>query len=434
MGDEWGRIRLMTTPDPATHRAKDHEDAGAAPVGGEAPAVLERCAFAGCGNSRAPYQGRGPRPRYCEQEVDGVLHNRRNYFRSTGGGPARRAGVVGTGQAPERSARPVSLARASVPVLVEQMGELLAGQAAAQNALFDRLEAVAVDLAGGDAVAVEVTAVQREARAEIEEAEDAARAADERATVAAADVEEARAAARAALTAAEDADGRAARAEAAAQQSQAAAAGAEERSAAAERRIAELTTELTTRTDERDTARAERDAAVADGRQLAARLEDAHAAAGRQADELAAARADIERLTGTRQALTEQLTGARADTDRERRRAEVAELAVARADAAAAAAGDALHTAREDHNAAIERLIVAAREQRDQDHAAHRDEIERLGAELTAARDATEDARSHLAAAREAAAEQRGALTAELTAARRALDELRERPAEPDRP
>ena len=391
----------------------------------------ERCVFPGCVHPRAPYQGRGPRPRYCGQEVDGVLHDRHTYFRAAATGRRQPgAGQRGPGEQPERSPRPVSLARASVPVLVAELGELLTGHTAAQAALIGRFEATIADLASGDALAVEVAAVQRDARAEIEAAEITAEDADGRARTATADAEQARATAREAVTAAEDAEDRAARADATATEARAGAAAADERAAAALRRVEELTAALQTRTGERDTAREERDTAAAARDELTGRLDDARATAARQADELTTARAEVDRLTGAHDELAAQLATARGDRDAERRRADTATQAVDRADAAAAAAREALETERADHRAEIERITLAAREQRAQDQATHRGEVDRLTTELQAAhtaadtaRGAVERARAEHAATREAAAEQRG----ELAAARRALTDERDR-------
>lgn len=120
---------------------------------------LEPCQFPGCANTME-YAGSGRRPKYCYQVVGGVMHDRVNAKRIADGGvPARRRGVPD-----DALARPIAHA-----------GQTVAEQVAA---LISRLEVSGAELrealgtlADPDAVAAEIAAVRRVARAEIDQAQ-----------------------------------------------------------------------------------------------------------------------------------------------------------------------------------------------------------------------------------------------------------------------
>lgn len=235
---------------------------------------LEPCQFPGCANTME-YAGSGRRPKYCYQVVGGVMHDRVNAKRIADGGvPARRRGELD-----DALARPIARAEQTV---AEQVTTLISRLEVSGQELRSALGT----LADPDAVAAEIAAVRRAARAEV----DAAQAA----------TDEARAQARAARDAA----------------------------AAARRSAAESDDDAAAALAERDAAELARDEAVAAREAAEAQLAATRAELEQQVADLTAerdaARAETERVTTE---LTAQLAGVRAEL----------ETAVAERDAAAAA-------------------------------------------------------------------------------------------------
>lgn len=252
------------------------ESAGTGPVESASPGTggpagrartgtleLVACQFpGGCANSME-YAGAGRPPKYCYQVVDGVMHDRVNAKRVFDGGvPARRRR-----EPDDAPARPIACAGQTV---AEQVTALIARLEVSGAELREALGT----LADPDAVAAEIAAVRRAARAEV----DAAQAA----------TDEARAQARAARDAAEVAR------RSAAESDDAAAA------ALAERDAAELA---------RAEAVAAREAAEA---QLAATRAELEQQVADLAEERDAARVETERVTTE---LTAQLAGVRAELE-----------------------------------------------------------------------------------------------------------------------
>lgn len=269
---------------------------------------LVPCQFpGGCANSME-YAGSGRRPKYCYQVVGGVMHDRVNAKRIADGGvPARRRGEID-----DALARPIARAGQSV---TDQVAVLIARLDHSSSELRDALDT----LADPEAVAAEIAAAQRVARAEVDAAQAVA--------------DEARAQARAARAAAE-----AARRSAAASDDEAATAVAERDAAeyaraeavtareAAEAQLAEARAELEQQiadlTAERDTARAETERVTTElTAQLAgvrAELQTAiaerdTAAAERDttAADLAATRRDLDRAETDRARLADEINDLR---------------------------------------------------------------------------------------------------------------------------
>ncbi|WP_145986117.1 hypothetical protein [Pseudonocardia sp. EC080619-01] len=291
------------------------------------------------------YAGAGRRPKYCYQVVGGVMHDRVNAKRiADGGTPARRRG-----EPDDALARPIARAGQTV---TDQVAALIARLEEGGTELRDALGT----LADPEAVAAEIAAAQRAARAEI----DAAQAA----------TDQARAEARAARDAAEterdhavatraslDTELAHARADLAQRDTELAAARAEAEQVSAE--LVAMRADLDAVTAERDTALAARDTAVTATTQVTGELAALTRDHSRTETELASARQRAEQLATERDTIAANLT---------------AELAVARRDldrteTDRARLADELHEAREQAaesraaRAGAESSLSALREQ-----------------------------------------------------------------------
>lgn len=333
---------------------------------------LEPCQFPGCANTME-YAGSGRRPKYCYQVVGGVMHDRVNAKRIADGGvPVRRRGVPD-----DALARPIARAEKTV---AEQVAALISRLEVSGEELRSALGT----LADPDAVAAEIAAVRRAARAEVDQAQAAtdearaqARAAQDAAEAArrsAAESDDDAAAALAERGAAELARAEAVAARLAAE-AQLAATRAEleqqvsdltaERDAAraeTERVTTELTAqlagvraELETAVAERDTAAAARDTTAAETERVNAELAVLTREHTRTESQLAEARARVEQLVIERDTTAADLAATRRDRDR--------------AETDRARLADELHETREqaaEHRAgraAAESSLAALREQ-----------------------------------------------------------------------
>ncbi|WP_308820057.1 hypothetical protein [Pseudonocardia alni] len=312
---------------------------------------LEPCQFpGGCANTME-YAGSGRRPKYCYQVVGGVMHDRVNAKRILDGGtPARRRGEVD-----DALARPIARAGQSV---TDQVAALIARLDHSSSELRDALDT----LADPEAVAAEIAATQRAARAEVDAAQAVA--------------DEARAQARAARTDAEAARRSAAASDAEAIEAAEARADAElarDTAIAArdvlEGEIAQVRAELEQRDTElaaalaerdtltaaRDSAIAARDTATAESARVTTELQALTREHTRVETELADARRQVELLVGERDTAAADLSAARRDLDR--------------AETDRARLADELHEVREqavEHRAAraaAESSLAALREQ-----------------------------------------------------------------------
>ncbi|MEQ3552837.1 hypothetical protein WIS52_20410 [Pseudonocardia nematodicida] len=287
---------------------------------------LERCQFPGGCAHTMEYAGSGRRPKYCYQVVGGVMHDRSNAKRiADGATPARRRGETDDAQA-----RPIARA-----------GQTVTDQVAALTAFLEErtgdLREALVTLADPDAVAAEIAAAQRAARAQVDQAQ----AATDDARAQARTAQTAAEAARRSAAASDDEAAEAVYARAAAEQARDEALAAREQ---AETQLAQLSTDLEEQSGEldtaraetdrvttelaaaraeleeataaRDTARAERDTATGDRDQVAAELAAATRDHTRAHTELTEARARVEALATDRDTATADLAGLRRDLDR----------------------------------------------------------------------------------------------------------------------
>ncbi len=275
----------------------------------------------GCSN-RIEYSGVGRKPKYCAQVVGGVLHSRLNAQKARNGQLVLPA--AGSRPQPDTAApRPVSLARAGIEVLRDQIAAALAEHRDSLGGLIGRFEEAVATATDPDAAAAEVTAAHREARTQIDAAETARDSAEAAARLAAAEAQAARVATQQAETAAEDA-------------------------------LAEVD-DLTT---ERDVLRADRTALAAE----LDRSRDQHATVARHRDELA----DQLRAAADQDAAQEQQLAALRDeiiqlhtqlgAEQRRvaeleRRTELAEQRADRGDTAIASLGQQLDATRADATA-----------------------------------------------------------------------------------
>ncbi|WP_060577243.1 MULTISPECIES: hypothetical protein [unclassified Pseudonocardia] len=121
---------------------------------------LEACQFPGGCPHTVEYAGTGRRPKYCYQVVGGVMHDRGNAKRvADGGAPARRRG-----EPDDAAARPVTRAQQTVQTQVT-------GLATRLEEVSGELRDALGNLADPDAVAAEIAAARRGARAEIDTAQ-----------------------------------------------------------------------------------------------------------------------------------------------------------------------------------------------------------------------------------------------------------------------
>lgn len=280
----------------------------------------DRCQFPGGCSNVIEYAGTGRRPKYCYQVVAGLLHDRGNAKKVLDGStlPARRRGDSGNSEQSET--RPVTRAQHTVQT---QVAGLAARLDEAAGELRDALE----QLADSDAVAAEIAAARRAARAEVDQAQAAADDAHARARLAEADAAEAR---RSAVDSDQEAEtaGDARRA-------------AEESLAHAEAQRDELAGQLNATRAELEATQQALDEAHAERDQLQRDLDTAHTeltATGHDRDE---ARGDRDRMRGELAELAHALEQVQADRDTTRARADqlqterdtaVADTAAARRD------------------------------------------------------------------------------------------------------
>jgi hypothetical protein len=343
----------------------------AAPAGAGAPAGI--CAIPGCmrpveSETTGRGAGReaprvGPKNKYCQQvDGSGARHDKTLAFRirknqvtwppGTGDinadaepGP----GGVGTGD----DRRPVSVARSTLELLLDQLGDVTEQHEQRMAGISGAIRDTVATLADPDAALAEMAAVQREARRRVDAAENERDVALERLRT----VQHAAAAAEQARLAAEETTEQALTdlelvTEAAAA-SDARAAAAETALAEQQTRTAELDAELAARTAERDRLDEALGAATGQIAELTAQLAAAGELAEHRAAELAAAGAAHTALSANRDQLAEQLTA-------QRRRAETAEAGAARGETELAGA-------RAEHTALTrdrDRLITELAEQR----------------------------------------------------------------------
>lgn len=322
---------------------------------------LEACQFPGGCPHTVEYAGTGRRPKYCYQVVGGVMHDRGNAKRvADGGTPARRRGELD-----DAAARPVTRAQQTVQSQVT-------GLATRLEEVSGELRDALGNLADPDAVAAEIAAARRAARAEIDQAQAERDEAQARARTAEADAVAARRSAAAsdaeaeaaeqACQLAEDAQARAeaerdeatgevsaSRAELEATQHALDEARTER--ARLQRDLDTTRTELASAVQDRDAAEAERDRLRGEMAEQARAVEEVQAerdAARAAAEQLRterdtaraeteAARRDVERLQTERdQALVDRDTrAAERDTAREQAADARTQLAVAESSIAA---------------------------------------------------------------------------------------------------
>lgn len=274
---------------------------------------LEPCQFpGGCANVME-YGGSGRRPKYCYKVVSGVMHDRANAKRILDGGtPARRRDEA----ADDAAARPITRAGQSV---TEQVTALIMRLERSSAELREALDTVA----DPEAVAAEIAAARRAARAEV----DAAQAATDEARAQARAARDDAAAARrsAAASDAEAADAAEAREAAELDRDTAIAARAalEDEVAQVRAELEQRDTELAAVHAERDTLTADRDAAItardtaaAEAGRVTAELQALEHEHTRTETELADARRQVESVTAARDTAAAELATVRRDLDR----------------------------------------------------------------------------------------------------------------------
>jgi hypothetical protein len=276
----------------------DARGSSAASTGRGGEADEERyvlCQFPGC-THRIPYSGKGRPPAYCGQTIGGVAHTRLTVHRMNNRGEQPTAVIAG-GDASASSAeeadapvRPVSLARASLESLQQQIGDVVAVHEARMTVLAAQIREAVATASDPDAAAAEVTSAHREARALVDVAETAR--------------DEALTAARAAARAAE----RAATEQAAAEQ-------------IAEQSLAET-----------EAAEHARDEAVDRAESAAEQLIAVTADRDDLGRQLAAVRQEVTDLRHDRDQVAEQLEQQQVAVAEQRQRAEIAEKAASRAE------------------------------------------------------------------------------------------------------
>lgn len=183
-------------------------------AGPDATASVLACEFPGGCPNTVDYAGVGRKPRYCGLAVDGVAHTRYNAHRVNQGALT----LPAPGSRPAASAadppapRPVSLARASIEALRDEIAQTVTAHQHAMRDLSARITDTLAAATDPDAAAAEVAAAHREARAQIDTAEAAeadararARAAEATATAAHAEKAQAEQAAEDALAERDDA-------------------------------------------------------------------------------------------------------------------------------------------------------------------------------------------------------------------------------------
>jgi chromosome segregation ATPase len=285
------------------------------------PPTSERwvsCEIPGC-TQRMPYSGRGAPPKYCGQTVQGVRHTRLTAHRLVKGqitlplpgNGQTTAEVVEQGEVEGEEARPVTAARMTLELLLAEVSALVSGHEKRLGVLAEQISHAVRTAADTDAVAAEVSAAHRAARAEIDRAE--------------AERDQALGQAREARRNAEAAD---------------------ERATVAETAAEEALTEVETAQLARDQAIGERDELTAVAAVLRTELQTSRA----QADQLRKQVTDLQReaseLTSAQNKLNRQLQAERVASEQRRQRAESAEREAIRAAAQAEQLSIELSTAR----------------------------------------------------------------------------------------
>jgi chromosome segregation ATPase len=270
---------------------------------------------------RMPYSGRGAPPKYCGQVVEGVKHTRLTAHRLAkgqitlpvpDGGQAAVAGRQEAGSEVEGGeARPVTAARMTLELLLTEVAAQVTGHEQRMGVLAEQISQAVRTAGDADAVAVEVSAAHRAARAEVDRAE--------------AERDQAIEQAREARRAAEVSDERASLAEAAAE---------------------EALTDLETAQRARAQAIGERDELAAAAAVLRDEVEAARAQVDQLREQLTTLQQQAAQLTSERTELTRQLDAERAAVEQQRQRAESAERHAIRAATQAEQLSTELTTAR----------------------------------------------------------------------------------------
>lgn len=137
------------------------------------------CEIPGC-THRMPYAGRGAPPKYCGQTVGGLKHTRLTAHRLTkgqitlpspAGGPVVAVEREEHGEGPDEQARPVTAARMTLELLVAEVSTQVIGHEQRMSVLAEQITEAVRTAADADAVAAEVSAAHRGARAEVDQAE-----------------------------------------------------------------------------------------------------------------------------------------------------------------------------------------------------------------------------------------------------------------------
>ncbi|MGH3926021.1 MAG: hypothetical protein ACRDTT_24710, partial [Pseudonocardiaceae bacterium] len=105
------------------------------------------CEIPGCAH-RMPYSGRGAPPKYCGQTVEGLKHTRLTAHRLSKGHITLAPGATAGPVDPQRGeidgdARPVTVARMTLELLLAQVAEQIAGHEQRMAALAGQITAAA---------------------------------------------------------------------------------------------------------------------------------------------------------------------------------------------------------------------------------------------------------------------------------------------------
>ena len=145
------------------------------------PAPTERwvtCEIPGC-THRMHYAGRGAPLKYCGQTVEGVKHTRLTAYRLAKGQltlPSPAGGQVSAverempAEGDDEQARPVTAARMTLELLLAEVSAQVIGHEQRMGALAEQISHAVGTAADADAVAAEVSAAHRGARAEVDRA------------------------------------------------------------------------------------------------------------------------------------------------------------------------------------------------------------------------------------------------------------------------
>ncbi|MGH3589503.1 MAG: hypothetical protein ACRDRF_00495 [Pseudonocardiaceae bacterium] len=131
------------------------------------------CEIPGCAH-RMPYSGRGAPPKYCGQAVEGLRHTRLTAYRLSKGHitlPAASGPSDPEREEVDGDARPVTVARMTLELLLAEVAEQVAGHEQRMAVLAEQITAAARTAADRDDAAAEVAAAHRTARVDIDAAE-----------------------------------------------------------------------------------------------------------------------------------------------------------------------------------------------------------------------------------------------------------------------